>query len=149
MSRAAPGRVTVASQTLHLRLLKPLQCFMSQANPDSDSAVPLFCGVIYLSQPPPTITPNCCNPIPPLLSDRAGGWKSRSILMSTLPTVLRARVPLCLRRPPLASVTALLSLLSGYCTFRLSKRSTKTRLLYHNPFHASANTIFLRKVTFC
>ena len=85
MSRAAPGRVTVASQTLHLRLLKPLQCFMSQANPDSDSAVPLFCGVIYLSQPPPTITPNCCNPIPPLLSDRAGGWKSRSILMSTLP----------------------------------------------------------------
>ena len=29
--------------------------------------------------PPPTITPNCCNPIPPLLSGRAGGWVGRSI----------------------------------------------------------------------
>ena len=42
MSRAAPGRVTVASQTPHLPLLKPLQFFFIQANPNSDSPAPFF-----------------------------------------------------------------------------------------------------------
>ena len=51
-SRAAPGRVTVASQTPNLRHMKPLKCFMNLANPDADSPDPFFCGAIYLLKPP-------------------------------------------------------------------------------------------------
>ena len=83
MSRAAPGRVTATPQPPPLPIVKPLESFMNRANPDSDCPAPRFCGAIYLSQAPPTITPTCCNLIPPLLSDRAGGWESRSILMGT------------------------------------------------------------------
>ena len=49
MSRAAPGRVTVASETPHLPLIKPLQGFTNQVKPNSDGPAPFFYGAIYLS----------------------------------------------------------------------------------------------------
>lgn len=76
MSLAAPG-VTVASQTAHLRRMKPLQSFIDQTNPDSTSPDPF-------GLPPSNYTSTCCNPIPPVLSDRALGLESRSFLMGTL-----------------------------------------------------------------
>ena len=154
MSRAAPGRVTVASQTPHLPLMKPLQSFMNQANPDSDSPASFVCGAIYLSQPPPTVTPTCCNLIPPLLSNRACGWESRPILMGMLLDsfqsygATRSRSPLRQATVPGkrdSSSVAAVSILF----FRLAKRSTRIRLLNQNPFHASTNTTSLSKVTFC
>ena len=62
------------------------------------------------------------------------------------PTVLRAVAPLCPRQLFLSSAKAFLRCLA-ILFFRLARPWTKGLLLNQNPFHASINTSFLRKVT--
>ena len=57
---------------------------MDQVDPNSDRPAPFFCGAIYFLQPPQQLHRLVVTSFPPLLSDRAGGWESRSILMGTL-----------------------------------------------------------------
>ena len=122
---------------------------MNQANPDSDSPAPFFCGAIYLSVPP-TFTPTNCNLIPPLLSDRAGGWESRSTLTGTpLDSFQSYGATRSLPCAPGGRLWQAQQLVCRYCLgypiFFVSRRSTKNRLLNQNPFHASTNTTLLRK----
>ena len=78
--------------------------------------------------------------------------ESLSIIMDTLFDsfqsygATRSRSPVPQAAEPLASATALLSLLSGLSHPFVSRPSTKIRLLNQNPFfHASTNTTFPRK----
>ena len=85
MSRAAPGRVTVASQTPHQPLMKPLQSFMKiRSTRTLIAPLPFSAGLSINTSHSPPRQLHRLQPDYPLLSDRAGGWESRSILMGTL-----------------------------------------------------------------
>ena len=79
MSQAAPGRVTVASQTLHLPLMKPFQSFYESGQPGLwyvRAPLPFSAGLSTSHSPPNNYT-NLLQPDSPPL-ERQGGRVGKS-----------------------------------------------------------------------
>ena len=134
--------------------MKPLECYMNQANSDPDSPDPLFCGAIYLSQPPQQIHRLVATCSPPLLSDRAGGWEHRSIVMGTRLDSFQSHSATRSRPPvPQATISGKRdssSVAAHWLPYFFVSRNDqqKFRLLNQNTFHASTNTTSYVKLRF-
>ena len=78
MSQAAPDRVTVAFQTPHLPLIKPLQSFHESGQPGLVMAPLPFSTGLSTSHSPPDNYTDLMQPYPPPLV-RQGGQVGKSI----------------------------------------------------------------------